>query len=242
MSAANDRGDSGAHIGELAELYALGVLEPQEFGSIDAHIAGCAGCARALGDAEATVAALGDAFVPQLEPPERLGSRIAASAQSVAPFSPRAATAARRARPPGVAPGLLATAAALLLAVGVGGGALVERSADVREAARDSSVLATLATSHFNHVSLVSHTTSAPAAKVLYGRDGAWFYVVVDSATCDCRVIAASRAGRHDLGKPEVRGTTATLFVRNIPRPISLDLVDASGSVIAGAPLVYPAR
>jgi anti-sigma-K factor RskA len=237
MNATNEGPDAGQHLGELAELHALGALEPRERAQVEAHVASCATCTRALGAAEAMVAALDDAFVPQLEPPDRLGSRIAASAQVVVPLAPRRAP--RRAAWP--APSFYATAAALLLAVGVGGGALVEHSADVRQAAHDSAVLATIATSHFNHATLTAHESSAPVSKVLYARDGAWFYVVVDSATCNCRVVAHSAAGERDLGKPEVRGSTATLFARDFPRPTSLELVDGSGRVVSSATLPYPA-
>jgi hypothetical protein len=238
MSAMRVGHDGGQHLGELAELYALGALDSHERAQVEAHVASCANCARALGAAEVTVAALDDAFIPQLDPPERLGARIAASAQAVVPLAPRRVS--RRAALP--SPSFYATAAALLLAAGIGGGALVEHSAEVREAAHDSAILATIATAHFNHVSLTAREPSAPISKVLYARDGAWFYVVIDSPTCDCRVVARSAASERDLGAPEVRGSTATLFVRDFPRPTALELVDAAGRVIAGATLVYSAQ
>jgi hypothetical protein len=238
VSAFSDGPDAGRHLGELAELYALGALEPHERTQVDAHVADCAACARALGAAESTVAVLDAAFVPQLEPPERLGSRIAASARAAVPLGPRR-EARRTARP---VAGFYATAAALLLAAGVGGGALVEHSADVRQAARDSAILATIASSHFNHVTFTAHDAAVPVSKVLYARNGAWFYVVIASSACDCRVVARSAAGERDLGKPDVRGNTATLFVRDFPHPTSLELVGPSEQVIADAALVYPTR
>ena len=236
MSAMRVGHDGGQHLGELAELYALGALEPQERAQVEVHIANCANCARALGAAEVTVAALDEAFVPQLDPPDRLGARIAASAQAVVSLAPGRVVSRRAAL---AWPSFYATAAALLLAAGIGSGALVEHSAEVRQVAHDSAVLATIASAHFNHVSLSERVPSAPVSKVLYARDGAWFYLVIDSPTCDCRVVARSAAGQRDLGEPEVRGRTATLFVRDFPRPTSLELVDASGRVIAGATLSY---
>lgn len=119
---------------------------------------------------------------------------------------------------------------------------LVERSADVRQAAHDSAILATIASSHCNHVGFTSRAPSGPVSKVLYARDGAWFHLVVDSATCDCRLLARSAAGQRDLGKPEVGGTTATLFVSDFAHPTSLELVAASGRVLSDATLAYPAR
>jgi hypothetical protein len=222
-------------LAELAELYALGALEARERAQVEAHVASCANCARALGAAEVTVAALDEAFVPRLDPPERLGARIAASAQTVVSLAPRRVS--RRATL--ASPSFYATAAALLLAAGIGGGALVEHSAEVRQVAHDSTVLATIATAHFNHVSLTAREPSAPLSKVLYARDGAWFYVVIDSPRCECHVVARSAQGERDLGEPEVRGSTATLFVRDFARPTSLELVDASGRVISGAALAY---
>jgi hypothetical protein len=250
MNAGNDRGSAGDHLGELAELYTLGVLEAEERGPVEAHAAVCANCACALGAAEETLAVLDEIFVPQLEPPERLASRIAASAQAAGPALPArrvlpdapAAPADRPARAALPEPRSLAAAAAVLLAIGIGGGVFVERSAQSRQAARDSAILATIASSHFNHVSFTSRGASGPVSKVLYARDGSWFYVVIDSATCACRVLARSARVERDLGKPAVRASTATLFVRDFPRPSALELVDASGRIVSTATLAYPAR
>lgn len=229
---------AGRHLGELAELYALGALEPIERAQVEAHAADCIACARALGAAATTVAALDDAFVPQFEPPERLGSRIAAAAAAVVPLAQRREPMRTTWR----VSAFYATAAALVLAAGIGGGALVEHSANVRQAAQDSAVLATIATSHFNHVSFTSHAAGVPVSKVLYARDGAWFYVVIAGSNCNCRVVARSATGERDLGKPDLHGDAATLFVRDVPRPTSLELVDPSGRTLADATLAYPAR
>jgi hypothetical protein len=238
VSAINDASGAGRHLGELAELYAIGVLEPGERMEVEKHVAECAACARALGAAESTVAALDDAFVPPVEPPERLGSRIAASAATVVPLVPRREVPRAAWR----VPAFSAAAAALLLGGGIGGGALVEHSADVRQAARDSAVLATIATSHFNHVTFTARTAGVPVSKVLYARDGAWFYVVIAGSSCDCRVVARSAAGERDFGKADVRGDVATLFARTSTRPAALELVDATGHTVSAATLVYSAR
>jgi hypothetical protein len=228
--------DAGRHLGELAELYALGALEPLEREQVDAHAAGCAACTRALGVAESAVAALDEAFVPHVDPPQRLGARIAASAASaqVVPLASR-----KRERAAWRVPSFYATAAAVLLTAGVGGGALVEHAANARQAAHDSAVLATIATSHFNHVTFTAHDPAVPVSKVLYARDGAWFYVVIAGSNCDCRVVARSATAQRDLGRPDVRGDAATLFVRDFPRPTSLELVDGSGRNVSDARLVY---
>jgi hypothetical protein len=119
---------------------------------------------------------------------------------------------------------------------------LFERSAEERQATRDGAILATIASSHFNHVAFAPREASAPVSKVLYARDGAWFYVVVDRAACDCRVVARSATDVRDLGKPETHGGAATLFVRDFRRPAALELVAASGRVISEAALAYPER
>jgi hypothetical protein len=46
------------HIGESAELYAIGALDPAERDAVDNHVAQCAACLRRVGEAEETVLAL----------------------------------------------------------------------------------------------------------------------------------------------------------------------------------------
>ena len=82
MSVGIGGGSSGDHLDEMAELYALGALEPSEGAAVEAHVAGCASCARALAVARASIAMLEDATTTRLEPPERLASRIARSART----------------------------------------------------------------------------------------------------------------------------------------------------------------
>ncbi len=228
------------HVSEFAELYALGVLESQERANIDAHVVSCDPCARSLAEAEATVGALDEVFVPVVEPPARLGLRIAASSDVTAPI---VRPLSRVGWPPNrsgrLVTGFLAAAAALLLFVGIGGGMLFQRSATLRQDAQDSSVLATIAASHFNHASFTAREPDAPIAKVLYARDGRWFYVIVDSASCDCRLVARSATAQRNLGPLEIHGSTATRFVSDFPRPMSLELVRGLGSVVSGVSLVY---
>jgi hypothetical protein len=50
--------DFEPHVGENAELYAVGALDEAERAAVDAHIAGCAECLRRVGEAEETVLAL----------------------------------------------------------------------------------------------------------------------------------------------------------------------------------------
>lgn len=56
------------HLEERAELYALGDLTDDERREVEAHLAGCDACTRAVGDAEAGVAAMA-ALLPQYRAP-----------------------------------------------------------------------------------------------------------------------------------------------------------------------------
>jgi anti-sigma-K factor RskA len=224
--------DRGAHIEDIAGAYALGALDAPQRARVEEHAAACGACSRALGAAESAVASLVDASVTPYEPPERLGERIAASARATPPV--------RAVRRFGVSRRVLALAAALVLAAGIGGGVALERASGLARDARDGAVLATLANAHFEHVAFNPRSPRAPVAKAIYARDGTWLYVIVDSGTCDCRVVARSAAGERDLGAPEPRGEVATLFVRGAARPTGLLVEDASGDVLAAATLAYP--
>ena len=50
--------ESDVHVGEAAELYALGALDEREQAGLEAHIAHCAQCLRRVGEAEETLLAL----------------------------------------------------------------------------------------------------------------------------------------------------------------------------------------
>jgi hypothetical protein len=56
------------HVGEAAELYAIGALEPFERAALEAHIAGCSECLRRVGEAEETVLALEEIATPATLP------------------------------------------------------------------------------------------------------------------------------------------------------------------------------
>jgi len=227
------------HVSEFAELYALGVLQPQERANVDAHVVACGSCARALAAAEETIAALDEVFVPLVEAPERLGMRISMSSEVVAPPTRSVSHDGwLRKRLSLFVPGFLA-AALVLLFLGISGGMLYQRSTIWRQVAQDSTVLATIATSHFKHASFTAREPGAPIAKVLYARDGRWFYVIVNSASCDCRLVARSATAQRDLGSLEVRGSTATRFVSDFPRPTSLKLIGGSRSEVLSVSLKY---
>ncbi|MBV8147747.1 MAG: zf-HC2 domain-containing protein, partial [Candidatus Eremiobacteraeota bacterium] len=50
--------ERGRHVGEEAELYALGMLDDRQRAAVEAHLAECTACSRRVGEAEETVLAL----------------------------------------------------------------------------------------------------------------------------------------------------------------------------------------
>lgn len=141
-----------AHIGENAELYALGSLDELERRRIESHVANCAECLRRLGEAEETVLGL-----------ERETAEVPLPAGSRAPqFVSRRSAASWI--------GIVAAAAALVI------GYLLPHP--TTQPAHDVAQVAMLH-SHFNHSQFVGH---GPLAKVIYARDWSWYYVVVEGS------------------------------------------------------------
>jgi len=248
-----------AHLGDDAELYALGLLEPERRAEIDAHVAGCADCVRLLGEAEATAAALADTL-PRLPPSAAAAARFAAAVSGlqagVGPVGPGVAPAFRR--PVETRWGWfagLALTAALLVALGTSWyqvGVLRGRAQDAQLA------VATLVHSHFLHVSMtVAPAAGGLAAKVVYARDGSWLYVLVDRPEGDRTQgrpegnrpasertegpleLTATIAGKpYPCGQLVLNGGTATLFVRPPGRPERVQL-SRDGTILATANLAY---
>jgi anti-sigma factor RsiW len=176
------------HVDEDLELYALGVLSDEERARVEAHVAACSQCSARLGDAEAVVAKLALAYPPSTVAPLRL-ARIAS------PW--------------------IAAAAAFVLAVGITLAALLQTHRLQAQVGADDAVLATIATSHFNHAEFSKTAAGAPAAKVLNARDGAWLYVIVDAPLGGVHVVGRHDDTAVDFGAVRVHGNTATLFVRD---------------------------
>lgn len=204
-----------AHVGDDAELYALGVLEQDERKAIDAHLKTCAECSKRVGRAESIVVALGAIALDERPNVHR-----------VAPV--RAAW--------------LAAAAAVALAIGLGGALAWERAYIASIVSSDGFAVKTLANAHFLHAPFVSDVPNAPPAKVFYARDRAWLYVIVDAARSDWRVAGDANGSELDLGRLQTRGSTSVLFVRP-QRPVdALRLIDANGVVIAHVGALPPTR
>jgi anti-sigma-K factor RskA len=65
------------HIGDLAELYALGSLDEQERVTVERHVRACVECANRVREAEETMAFISD-LEPHHDPPESIADRFAA--------------------------------------------------------------------------------------------------------------------------------------------------------------------
>ncbi len=90
--------------------------------------------------------------------------------------------------------------------------------------AQDDAALGEVANAHFKHATFTKIDPSAPTAKVLWGPSNRWVYVIVDSATCACRVVAGTDAGERDLGAPLGRGRTAAVFAADLPHVRQIEL------------------
>jgi hypothetical protein len=185
------------HIDDLAELYALGSLDERERVAVDAHVAQCPACLRKLGEAEETLLALEAQYVP-VQPPAALDENMR--------FERKASSG-----------WWLVVAAAFVIGLLPSVPLLLQRQA---HGEGDIAAIAILH-SHFSH-SQFSGADSAPSAKVLYARDRAWLYVMVEGAQhYDVYKVRGGIATR--LGTIAPQGATSNLFVE---LPGALDRVE----------------
>src|SRR5579862_5586237 len=129
------------HIGENAELYALGHLGELESSRVDRHVRTCDSCAKRLGEAEVTVLRLiesGDVS----EPPAELGRRIRFSAQT----QPR---------------WIAAVAAAFLIGL-LPWGVATLRHSDVEVSSNQQLAMNAMLAGHFLHAPAVALVPGAP--------------------------------------------------------------------------------
>lgn len=205
------------HLDDDAELYALGLTEPERRAEIEAHLAECAECAERVAAADSAAAALSAALPPM----------PSAAAASSLPVSPNVVV--RR-----TWWASLATAAAVAFActtVLEGG---IARGASDR-VARTDIALTSMASAHFGHTTL----TAQPGivAKAIYARDGAWCYVVATGAPRGAHVVFRRASGTSDLGAVD-DGTPATLFAQRPGRAAEIELV-AAGTIVAHGTPIY---
>jgi hypothetical protein len=166
--------------------------------------------------------------------------RVVAAEEAAAALSaalPAMPVARVRARRPWTT--MVAMAAALVFAAIAAFEGVVAHGASSQLAMTDTALVA-LAGSHFQHVSLTPVGTNASRpviAKVIYARDGAWYYVLAENAGPNAHVVIRSHDALHDVGAL-APNSPATLFVRNPGRVQEFQIV-AGGHTVARAVPTY---
>ncbi|MGC2131176.1 MAG: zf-HC2 domain-containing protein [Candidatus Aquilonibacter sp.] len=202
------------HLGELAALYALGILEPNEQRSAEEHLTHCDACRRLLAQAEADVAAMA-AAQPQFEPPVTLRAP-----QTQVHRAPRAGP-------------WLAVAAAIAIAVLPSGYLLLQNLAMHQTELADAQAMARLATGPHR-----TATFAGTDAQVMYAPDGSWYCIVIRGATAPLHVMWPHDGTQTMLGTAMPHGDIALLYLPKSHRMNQLSLMK-DGQVVGQAQLVF---
>ncbi len=204
------------HIGENAELYALGQLGELESSRVERHARTCDACARRLGDAEAAVLHLiesGDLAAP----PAELDRRVRFAG-----------------RPP--IGWIAAVAAAFVL------GLLPWSVATFRHAhggtANQQLAMNAMLAGHFLHAPAASLVPGAPQAKVIYPREGGWLYVLVGPAGQPVDVVAVIGSEHRTVASIPPGTQTRSAFVPIAAQVSTVQLLE-DGTPVASARIVY---
>lgn len=209
--------DQADHMGEFAELYALGDLSPAERERVDLHARDCAECAQRLGEAEATVL--------------RLIERDAEAETLVVPLRPvRFRTMGRSWQ------ALAAIAAAFLIGLLPWGMQTLREQGSTSEANRQA--MSAMLAGHFLHAPLVPLATGAPAGKVIYAREGGWLYVIVAAGSTPLDVDLVSNGLRTRVSSLAASSQTRASFIRTSGAVQNVELLEGS-TPIARARIVY---
>ncbi|MBV8154968.1 MAG: hypothetical protein JO029_15830 [Candidatus Eremiobacteraeota bacterium] len=212
---------SGEHIGELAELYAIGALGESERRDVERHVAGCTACGQRLGEAEDDVAAM-EAARLQHDPPEQLQRRVRAMLHRPAGQWSRYAPA---------------VAAALILGL-LPSAFFWEQNRTMHAAMEaDSAAIGRVASTPHRSVAF-SQMSDGSAASVMYGPDGSWYVVLVRGASRALSVAWMHDGQRTMLGTATPHGDVAMLYLPKSHRMNQLALMDGD-RVVAQAQLAY---
>ena len=213
---------SGEHIGELAELYAVGALDDVERRTVERHVAACAACTQLLARAEDDVAAM-EAARAQHRAPDQLSRRVRAMVQ-------RPATT----RWPALIP---AIAAALVLGLLPSAYLWQENRSMHAVMVADADAMNRLA-SEEHRTAAFSEMSNGSAASVMYGPDGSWYVVLIRGASHALSVAWMHDGERTMLGTAVPIGSVAMLYLPKSHRMDQLALVDGE-RVVAQAQLAY---
>ncbi|MGB6986411.1 MAG: zf-HC2 domain-containing protein [Candidatus Aquilonibacter sp.] len=193
------------HIGDLAELYVLGELDPSERAAVEAHIATCIQCLRHVGEAEETLLALERGALAQ-RTPEALDRRMRFSAPPVRRYAALG----------------LAAAAGLVL------GILTMLPGYFHAQGPPHAALVAMINSHFNHAQFAAvGSTNAPNAKVIYARDRSWLLILADGSE-RYTVYAINGTASTRLGDLQPEGSTSSLYVAHVPLADAVELRDGA--------------
>ena len=216
------------HIGDRAELYALGALDESESATIESHVRQCPSCARLVGSAERDVASIAS-MEPRRSAPPELAGRI----ERVLQVNRRTplVRAARRPWP-------IAAAFAAVLVLGLLPSAYFwsENRALHGTMLAQSAAMERLAGAH--RTATFRAAQGSPPAEVMYAPDGSWYFVVVHDASKPLAVAWMHDGERTMLGSAIPRGNLATLYLPKSHRMDRLALMDG-GRIVAEATLSW---
>lgn len=214
------------HVNEDAELYALGTLGALDAARVERHVRTCDECARRVAEAEAAVLCL----IEEGANDDRAGDdRSQAGRAMLFPHKPAG-------RIPAVA-AAAAVAAILTFALTMLFAPMRERPAGVA----DRPALEAMLAGHFLHAPFVRRVDGAPAAKVIYAREGGWVYVIVSSGPEPLEVVAVTDGRRMQIASLEPSESVRSSFAAFTGRADSVELV-YRGVAVATAHLAYPRR
>ncbi len=217
------------HIGDSAELYALGALADDEQAAIEAHLRECSQCARAVASAERDVSLIASMEERQLAPPD-LERRIEAIVQT---DGIQAKTRVRRFAWP------LPAALAAALVVGLLPSAYFWSQSQGlhRDMLAQSAAMGRLASSP-HRIAIFRAAQGEMPAEVAYAPDGSWYVVVVRGASRALAVAWMHDGRRTMLGTATPRGNLAMLYLPKSHRMDRLALMDGD-RVVAEATLSW---
>ncbi len=216
------------HIGDRAELYALGALDESESATIERHLIGCLSCAQLVGSAERDVA-----LIASMESRRKAPSELAARIDQILEVD-RASTFSRAYRRPWA----LAAALAAALVLGLLPSAYLWSQNRALHGAMlaQSAAMERLAGAHRS--ATFRAMQGSPPAEVMYASDGSWYFVVVRGASRPLAVAGMHDGERTMLGSAIPRGNLATLYLPKSHRMDRLALMDGT-RVIAEATLSW---
>lgn len=205
------------HVGESAELYALGELDDLESARVERHARTCEPCARRLGEAEETVLQLVESGEMPAQRPAPLDRRI------------------RFAQPASRTPAwIAAVAAAFVIGLLPWGVTVTQRPAAGTSQAAIDAMLA----GHFAHAPFAPLRAGVPSAKVVYAREGGWLYVLVAAGREPLDVATIATGHSTVVATLAPSGATRAAFIKVPDHPESVELLSA-GVPIARAKIAY---